>query len=324
MTQREEAKKKYGKDVKHWSDQDIMLYMEVGKIPDKTKRGVWVTDILRDHRLTNWSQEALLSWADGEIQTPGDVVDEDIWDEINTRWKIPGNWTRDDLITFLTRGIMPVEIEPGIIANDKIRNAKTITQLSFTDIRLALEDKVVLKFSKDELYAEVKHRLSLTPNFPDSRIIKSLPQVEKEMSTVNTLLESKLNEYKKARLDVSNGRKPSVETHAAAQSMLFSAITSVMNRPYKEFVSGWEMILDFINKEYQGLFDERNCLIGLPQAAITPTDKSTYADILNLMIHTRAPQRRKALARTYHLPTILRHVKSDLRRDNVIQYYTID
>lgn len=320
-----QAIEKFGKEAKHWTENDAKLYLEVGKIPDKTKRGNWVNSATRSNDTKQWSDGELLDWADGLLPLPNGVIEDDVWDQIRAHYKIPGNWTDESIRTFLTRGIKPQEIEPGVLLDDKIRNEKSLNQLTFTDMRLHLEDKVALNFTKEQLVGEIKRRLKLTTNFLDDGLLASLPSIEKDVSMNNMLVHAKLKEYKQARKEVIQGKKPSESTHAIAQAMLFNTLIAVMSRKdYREFVEGFEIILDFINIEYEGLFDPLNCMMGIRVASISKNDKDTFSDLLNLMIHTRQPQRRRVKARLYNLNTILRNVRNEVQRNNVIQYYTLE
>lgn len=322
MSAREEAKKKYGPQVKHWTDKEVDVYLEVGKVPDKTKRGVWVNDILRGVNLKQWSQEALLDWVDGFIKAPEGRDPSELWEEIYIRWSIPGNWEDEDIRIFLKSGKKPEEVEPGILKNDKIRNSKDLGQLNYTDFRLILNKIVESPFTDEEIINEIRSRMKLSADFPSARILETLPFVEADRSMSDNLLTSKLQEYKTARLQA--GPKTSIQTHAAAQTGLFKTIMMVMDREYPAFVKGWDEILDFINKEYSVLFSELNGAMGISQTSLSATEKMIFSDLLNLMIHTRKPGRRQMEARIYNLQTILRNVKSDRRRENVIQYYTLD
>lgn len=322
LTPREEATKKYGPQVKHWTDMNVTLYLEVGKIPEKTKRGCWVEDILRGTTLSKWSQEALLDWLDQQIPTPDGRDSDEMWHEIIVRWKIPGNWEEADILTFLKTGTRPEEVEPGVLRNDKLRNAKTIEQLSYTDFRLILNKLVDSRYSDDEIIEEIRSRMQLSAAFPSARILETLPYIEADKTMADNLLTSKLEEYRVARL--GNGRNTSIKTHAAAQTGFFRLIMTVLDRPYGEFAKGWEEMLDFINVNYSNLFTEKTAAMGISESSLTATEKHILTDILSLMIHTRNPARRKMDARLYNIRTVMRNVRSERRVDNVVQFYAMD
>lgn len=324
MSEKDEAIQRFGPDAKHWSELEASNWVVVGKIPDRTKRGIWVNDVLRTADVKTWDNNALLDWLDGSIKTHPDLIDQDIWTEIRRRNKLPGNWVNDDVKKYIQTGIPPKEVAPGVLENDRIRNEKSIEQLTWTDIRLALTDTVPHTFSKPDLYGEIRKRLSLTSSFPEERLLKSIPTIEGDRSMNDALLISRLNEYKKARKEAQPGQKITIETHANAQKVFFDTLMSVLSRDAVTFTQGFNTMLDFINKEYHGLFDERSANLGINKSSLSTENKHTLTDILNLMIETREPRGRKAKARMYKLDTILRFVRVEQRRQNLIQFYTLE
>lgn len=303
-----------------WDYGTLLTYHENRLMPIKTQRGNWPVDVRRDRGMKNWNSTELLDWLSGDINKPKSVLEEDLWDEIYKRFRIPGNWSHEQAKAFIQDDVKPEYTESGVLVEDSSREQKSISNWTYKELRSALLGDVKSKFTQEELLEQLRKRLNLSDNYSGSRLLESLPETPTEANVNDTLLSSKLDEYKNVML--KNGTNLTPETAGQAQVMLYKAIRSVMAREPQSFHEGWNIILDFVNANYSQLFTDEKARRGWAQlGTLSKAAISTFEDILTLIIQTRAPGNRAQAAKLYSLNQILRHVTSEDERNNIVHYY---
>lgn len=302
-----------------WDRTTLMSYHLTRDQPTKTARGNWPVDVRRAQGPEIWGGSELDDWLDGIIPTPKGVDEELIHDEIYKRYRIPNNWTYAATKTYLKSNVSPEYTEHGVLVDDRMRDLKPVAHWTHLELRSALLGQINSPHSKEDLVASIKSRLGLSDNFSASRLLETLAQTSTESSMDNTLLKSKLDEYK---LTMSKYGKNLTDVSAGkAQVMLYKAIRKVMARDSIGFSEGWTIILDFINVNYQLLFLPDIARRGYSQLDLSKNAALTFEDLMTLLIHTRAPNTRSREAKLYKLDQILRYVPVEEERANVIHFY---
>lgn len=302
-----------------WDYNALYMYHLHRVQPEKTQRGNWSVDVRRQRALNDWSSDELLDWIDGSIKTPKGLVDDDLWDEIYKRFRMPGNWSVDAAKKYITTGERPEYTTQGVLKEDKTRDEKAVGHWTYLELRSALLGEIDSGFSKEELLEQLRKRLGLGDTYSGSRLLEQLPELPTEAHVDNVLLKSKLDEYKNAM--TKNGDNLSGATAASYQVSLYKAIRAVMARETQDFFEGWNILLDWINENYSALFVDDKARRGWAQMNVSKQASSTFEDVLTLMIHTRKPGNRNTLAKVYSLDHVLRYVTSEEERSNVITYY---
>jgi hypothetical protein len=302
-----------------WDAKQLQEYKNTGLQPALTKRGNWPTDLRRGRNVRNWDASVFLDFIDGFINVPNSMDEEEIYDEIYRRYNIPANWTIEAAVTYINGGGKPAYTASNVLVNDRMRDSKTLSQWSFLEIRTALLGEIESKFSKEELVAALRTRLGLQETYSAKRLLENLNESPTEASVNNILLKSKLDEF--LVVMTKNPKHLTEATAGAAQTMLYRAIRSVMQRDAQSFHEGWIIILDFINENYNKAFTEEKVRKGYSQMGISGGAAATFEDLMTLLIHTRKPATRVRDAKLYNLPNILRHVTSEQERTNVIHFY---
>lgn len=317
---REELNGKLPPDaLQAWDLKQLLEYKETGLQPAVTKRGNWPTDLRRGRDVRAWDATVFLDFLDGTINVPNSMDEEEIYDEIYRRYNIPSNWTIEAAVTYVNGGGKPAYTANNVLVDDRMRDSKTLSQWSFLEIRTALLGEIESKFSKEELVGALRTRLGLQETYSAKRLLDNLNESPTEASVNNILLKSKLDEF--LVVMTKNPKHLTDETAGTAQTMLYRAIRSVMQRDSQSFHEGWIIILDFINENYTKVFTEEKLRKGYSQMGISGGAAATFEDLMTLLVHTRKPASRVRDAKLYNLPNILRHVTSEQERTNVIHFY---
>jgi len=306
--------------LKGWDFATLFLYHESRVQPAKTRRGNWPVDIRRQRTLTDWSSDELLDWVDGSIKTPKGVDEQALEEELYKRFRMPGNWTVEAAKHYALTGERPEYTSQGVLKDDATRKAKSIHHWQYKELRSALLKEIDTDFTEEELLEQLRQRLGLTQSFSAARLLDSLPEMPSEANVDNMLLKSKLEEYK--NIMSKNGSNLTEATAATAQVILYKAIRLVMQRDTQSFYEGWNILLDFINENYNTLFISDKARRGWAQMKVSKSASSTFEDLLTLLIHTRRPAGRVQEAKLYDLNHILRYVTSEEERNNVVIYYS--
>lgn len=306
--------------VAAWDYNTLYMYHLKKLVPEKTLRGNWPVDIRRTRTMVDWTSDELLDWLEGTVKAPKSVVESDLWDEIYKRFRMPGNWPREAAKRFALTGERPAYTQNGVLVDDQSRNEKQIGNWTFLELRSALLKEINSDFTDEQLVEQLRLRLGLSQNFSETRLRESLPEMPTEANVDDMLLKSKLDEYKQTMS--KSGRALTETTAAQCQGFLYKAIISVMAREPRSFNEGWNILLGWIDENYNLLFTEKLARRGTSRLAMSPTAAATFEDLLTLMIHTRKPGNRAEAAKLYSLDHILRYVTSEEQRANVIAFYT--
>ena len=302
-----------------WSDEALLLYKEKGVWVEKTLRGNWVIDIRRTRALGEWPATALQDWLDGGVATPKGVDEDLIWEEVYKRFKVPGNFTHEAAKAYVINGVTPELTKSGLLKQDATRALKSILHWTYAELRGALLGEFEHDHSQDDLLVQLRRRLGLNDTYAGDRLLAGLEEASQEANVNDTLLKSTLQEY--AALMTKYGANLTETAAGAGQRMLNNAIRNVMKRDYIGFHEGWNIILDFVNTNYNALFTPDKARRGWGQTGLTGQQLAIYENLLTLIIATRAPVGRKQNAEMFNFDTILRYVAKEQERTNIVTYY---
>lgn len=305
-----------------WSDATLELYHLKGVVPTKSPRGNWEEDIRRTTDLTGWSNSALQDWADGFVPAPKGVEDAVMWDGFYSRFKVPANYTHKAAVEYALTGTKPAMSPQGLLLEDTQRAAKALNAWTYVEVRSALLKEIPSDFTEEELCGQFKVLMDLPSSHSNNHILDNLAATGTESNVNNTLLKSKLNEF--AAHMTKTGGKLSETTAGIGQVMLYRTIRQVMMRSPADFFEGWNILLDFINANYESLFTPARARKGWAAMTLSSGARGTFEDLLTLMIATRKVQGRKAQADLFNLEVILRHVTSEAERQNLFMFYTAE
>lgn len=301
-----------------WTDEDILLYDKTGAhVP--TVAGVWFRDRRRTRDLKKWLPQELKEALKRTIQFPKGIYDDDLYEELISRYKLPGNWEYEDVSTYLETGKKPEYTSTGLLINDRCRRQKKLEHWTGKEIKAAIAGLITAPFPVDELFNTLKYRQGLSNAYPNEFLLKNL-DVTTESTLDNILLKARLEEYKATR--TKPGAKLTEATIGKAQDTLYDVIRRVMKRPHSEFREGWTIILDFVNENHAKLFEGSRAFVGWSQIGVRASAAATFEDLLTLIVATAKPSERMSGAKPYRLDTILQYVSSERERENVIAFYT--
>lgn len=297
----------------------LLKYLNEGIRQTRSKRGNFPIDVRRPDNIKLWNATVLTDWLEDYIILPTGISTEQVWDEIYRRYKIPGNWTHDAAKDYVLTGNSAAVGPSGILIRDRQRDAKTLDQWTYFEVKCALLGEIKSKFSQSELVRQLRRRLFLNETFSEERLLKGLNETPMEATVDNTLLKTKLEEYKKHMSRY--GQHLTEESAAQAQTMLYNSIRQVMAREYAEFHEGWTILLDFINENYNGIFTPEKARRGWGSLKLNGKARMFFENILTLMIHTRSVVNRRNEAKLYNMDYVLQHVPSERERNNVVTFY---
>jgi hypothetical protein len=302
-----------------WDYDSLYLFETKQVLPHRTPRGEWPVDIRRKRNIKAWTANSLLDWVDGNIKTPKGVDEDDIYAELYRRNKLPGNWSREDAIEYVKTGKKPGYTKHGVLIKDSMRDGAPVSHWTHLELRSALLDEIGSPHSKEEMVDALRKRLGLKDTFSARRLLDTLEESPTEANMNNTLLKSKLEEFRTVMI------KPAVhlteKSAGDAHKALWQTLRDVIRREPAEFHEGWNIVLNFVNDNYNTLFLMERRHRGWSMISLSKSALTTYEYLLTLMVETRAPNARSNPG-TCNLNTILRYVTNEQERSNIIHFYT--
>lgn len=302
-----------------WDYKSLLLFDQTGAIPLRTPRGEWPVDIRRRRVIKDWSSNALMDWVDGAIKTPRGIDEHDIYEELARRNRLPGNWSHEQIHTYVKEGTRPAYTDKGVLVDDVMRASNPLSHWTHLEIRSALLEEIESPHSKEDLVDALRMRLGLNNTYSAKRLLDTLADSPTEANMNNSLLKSKLEEFKEVM------KKPKMhlsdETAGNAQTALGKTLRKLLQRDPAEFTEGWQIVLNFVNENYSTLFTPEIRYRGWSQLALNKPQAATYEDLLTLIIATRTPATRRNPSTPVVLETVLRHVADEQSRSNVMNFY---
>jgi hypothetical protein len=305
--------------LKAWPEKHLVLFEKTGAWPEKTRRGNWLEDIRRQANLKDWQTSELEDWLDGKIATPRGVDSDLIVDEIFRRWRLPGNWTLDAVRAFIATGEKPGYTKDGVLIEDRTRDTAPISHWTYLELRAALLGQIEVRHERKDVVAQFRTRLGLRDSYSEEKLLADLDKSQTEVNMDMVVLKHKLEEYKTAM--TQHGPHLTEATAAKAQLMLYKVIRDVMKQDPATFAEGWLIILNWINVEYNTLFNMGRAYYGWSKISLSKPALTSFEELLGLMIDTRTPAARMAGTGFRNVETILRHIPSEEERQNIIQFY---
>lgn len=118
-----------GKYPAAWSEGDIAFYEQVGREPDKTSNGLWVSDKTREAKaLVDWTLAELYALANNELLTEHSSGSEEFYKVVRAKalleHKDALNWGEEDLYEWLLFERTPAKSPNGYYINDPERWVK--------------------------------------------------------------------------------------------------------------------------------------------------------------------------------------------------------
>lgn len=308
--------------LRSWPTSALILFKKTGAWPSKTKRGNLFEDIRRTSIVRDWTVSEVEDWIDGEIKTPDNLDDEQIFDEIYRRWKLPNNWTHEDAIANIRSNgvVVPAVTKDGVLINDRIRSIAPVSQWAYADLRAALSGDIEATASKEELVSQLRKRLGLSETFSAEILLEDIKDSPTEATMDNVLLKAKLDEYRTA---MSKGQYLTEQSAADAQYMLYQTIRSVMQRPATDFAEGWLILINFISDEYNRHFNPDVARRGWSKVPLRGNALATFEDLLTLLIASRDPRQRRNIKAVCVPETVLRFIPNETERQNVLNFYHV-
>jgi len=321
LTLREELAGKLPKEwLETWGDDALRRFKETGEKQRKTLRGNWPSDARRHPSPTKWRINELKDAIDGFIKIKDTETEELVWQELYARYRLPGVWSREEAWMCIEHGVYPKKTPSGLWVNDTQREAKSLADFQYVELRAAILGEIETKFSREELVNAIRDKLCLKSSYDENYLIKKIfPEDNLSMNDRDVMLKSKLEEYKSVMAPASG--EVSDEIAGAAQTMLWDQISKVMARPYPEFREGWNIILDFVNENYNILFKPELAYRGWRNLGFSGVKVTTFEEILALIINTRSTKNRMVQAGIFKPETVIRRITNENIRQNILAFY---
>lgn len=315
-----EAQTKYGRGPIGWSVKECHDYLKKNILPAKTHRDNWVTDVRRAKDLKTWTLSECLDFVEGLLRLGKDVDIEQVWGEIFHRFKIPGNATREDVKAFVLNQTPIPATESGQLLHDVTRDAKPVEFWTYVDLRAALLGEIKTPHDKATLVKALRNILGVSEQYSEERLLDTLT-TERYASMKDTLLVSKLEEYKKARMTKGNFVNPKL--HGDAHAMFYRLVAKLFTREYREFKEAWTIVLDFVKREENTLFNIKRRYEHWSMVSLTGTDLRAAEDLTNLLTMSADPVVRNQGLSEDVIRNLTRHLCTDDQMQMLFTYYAI-
>lgn len=311
--------------VKHalWSDSEVLAFIKTDVKPKALECGVYVNDPTRAMRgLSNWKDAEIKAWLRGDIELPENITEEEIWEDIYARFKIPFFWYFADAKNFVLNGVSVPKLPSGIWVRDRNRDGRPAKHWTRREIKAWAREQIIAGANAPEKdLAERAVSLFGLSQFLDLKSIKKrISDITEESTTmtVSFVLED-LKRYAEGRNKAGKN-----ETEAAPyQTMLDRCINRVLKLEGEDFVQGWTELTKFFHEHSKDICSVKHMYTGVGQMAITPKGMRNFQNMTTVLIRTCDPARLAAAVRSIDWNAAMTEISSEKSRQNILSYYGI-
>lgn len=315
-----EAQNKYGRGVIGWPLSDCQAYLDNKILPPMTARQNWVRDVNRLNDLQQWTLGECLDFIEGKLDLGKGADETLVWEEIYRRFKIPGNAAKQDAVAFVLENTPIPLTSTGQLVNDSTRDAKPVEYWTYLDIRSALLGEITSPHDTPTLVKALRLILGVSDTYSEERLISTLT-TERYASMKDEVLLSKLEEFKTARMTKGNFVNPKL--HGDAHAMFFRTVKKLFSREYREFKEGWTLLLDFVKREENTLFNIKRRYEHWAMVSLRGEELRAAEDLINLLTMSADPVVRNKGVSEAMIRGLTRHLCTDDEMQKLFTYYAI-
>lgn len=311
----------FGLSPAHWSDDEVVAYLADQTTPKALENGVYINDPTREKKQAiEWRDVELKAWLRGEIKATRSANEEQLWDELYSRFRVPLFWYREDAKSYvLDRKMVPSTLS-GIWVRDRNRDARKVEHWTRRELKAWCRGQILpgINTSSDALLKQAAKLFGVSLLLDASTIKKRISDITEESMTMTVrFVTEDLASYEKGRTDAGDNAGKA----APYQSLLDRCIGRVLRLDGEDFVQGWTELLNFFHKHSTGICSARKIYVGVGQMAITPKGLRNFQNMTSVLTNTADPANRDRTVKMIDWTTALKEISNEKARQHILSYY---
>lgn len=307
-----------GTSVRHWSVIELTNFVTTDTRPLKTLRGVYRNSPLRAVKeVQQWLDAELLDWVEGYIGLGEVVTEPQAIAELQKRYNIPTDWSRQEIATWVSHAIIPEYTVDGVWVNSTVRVNKTMDEWTTVEIvAYARGEITVADERRKDLMREIRSRYFYPATINDDRMLSDI-----RAKGVHIEDNSKVALTESTRRFVEGIQSAATDRDAGfVHTKFLQELRAAMVVRPEEFLGLWTGVLDTAAANEAVVFNDVSVFRGFDTMTATQVNRDSYSQLLLLIINTMHPETRYSLERPLSFIAPIRFTGA---RDNLSLYYRI-
>jgi len=307
----------------HWSDDEVIAYLKAGVPPKALENGVFINDPVRVKRYAiEWRDAELKAWLLGGIPATDMASDEDLWEEIYVRFKVPVFWYREDAKSYVLKGSSVPATPSGIFLRDRNRDNRKVAHWTRREVKAWCRGQILpgLNTSVEELTKRAALLFGVSALLDTDSVKKRISDITEESMTMTiAFVTNDLASYEQGRLEAGDV----AAKVAPYQSLLDRCIGRVLRLEGEDFVQGWTELLNFFHKNSKSICSAKKLYTGVGQMAITPRGLRNFQNMTSVLSSTCNPIGRDKSVKMIDWQAALAEVANEKARQGILAYYGV-
>mgnify|MGYP006175668453 CR=1 FL=1 len=313
----------FGIESSTWDTSEVFNFLATESKPKTLADGVHVNDPTRPLKnLNDWRDAELRAWLRNEIEMPDKYSEEDGWDEIYRRFKVPLFWYREDARKYVLTGEMVKALPSGIWVRDVNRDGRPGWQWTRREVKAWARGQIVpgINAPEEDLAQQAIRLFGLSIHLDLESIKRRVSNITEESMTMTiAFVTEDLAAYEKGRKEAADN----ANTSAPFQSMLDRCINRVVRLEGDDFIQGWTELRNFFHKNSKDICSLKKVYTGVGQMAITPKGLRHFQNMTTILIRTCDPAKSVAAVKLIDWNVALKELSNEKARQQLLAYYGI-
>lgn len=311
----------FGVSPAHWSDEEVLTYVKTQTVPKALENGVYINDPTRHRKqASEWRDVELKAWLKGEIDATVSATEEDLWEEIYVRFKVPVFWYREDARSYVLDRVMVPSTLSGIYVRDRNRDARRAQHWTRREVKAWCRGQILpgIHANAEQLLERAKTLFGISHYLDADAVKKRVSDITEESMTMTVkFVDEDLKSYEAGRTEAGDN----TDKAAAYQSLLDRCINRVLRLDGEDFVQGWTELLNFFHKNSKGICSAKKIYTGVGKMSITPKGLRTFQNMTAILTNTCDPSTRDRSVNMIDWNAALKDVVNEKARQNLLHYY---
>ncbi|MNX97382.1 hypothetical protein D3C86_1297440 [compost metagenome] len=282
---------------------------------------VYVNDPTRAEKSPmEWRDAELKAWLKGKIDATEKATEDDLWEEIYVRFKVPVFWYRVDAATYVLHGVRVPSTPSGIYIRDRNRDHRNIEHWTRREIKAWARGQILPGIDSDEaaMANRAARLFNISTQLDSDSIKKRISDIREESTTMTVkFVEEDLKSYAKGREEAGDNALKA----APYQALLDRCISRVLRLQGEDFVQGWTELLNFFHANGKGITSAKKIYIGVGQMAITGKGLRNFQNMTSILQSTANPEGRDRSVAMIDWLAALKEVPNENSRQAILAYY---
>lgn len=306
----------------HWSVDEVVDYLKSNVRPLALEDGVFINDPTRPNKLPiEWRDAELKAWLRKQISATEKAPEEDLWEEIYVRFKVPVFWYREDARSYVLNGIRVPSTPSGIYVRDRNRDHRKVEHWTKREIKAWARGQILPGINTDEaaLASRAARLFSISTQLDAASIKKRISDIHEESMTMTVKFVSEdLKSYAKGRDEAGDNAVKA----APYQTLLDRCISRVLRLDGEDFVQGWTELLNFFHEHSKDICSAKKIYTGVGQMAIGTKGLRNFNNLTSVLMSTADPEKRDlAVKRLIKWEDVLKDIPNEKSRQSILAYY---